>query len=700
MTDMTDMDAGMADVPGNGEHPAEPIPDTPATDDASASEWRRLHPAGLIVALAGSVRAFISIAVSLLIAFRFIMDHQWQAWTIWAIIAVSAAGALIPPICTWASTRYQLGADSLTFKSGLFFRKHRTISYAKIHAINSASPVYLQPFGVVQLTVSAAGTNTDITLNAVPAALQLELEQCREQSAEASVSATPSAYTTTAPSRIPSATHTQATTPAATSPDAAAATIANAISAATPCATPPVPYESGIGHPNNPNDPNNPNGQAPVFRASIRDILLFAITDIGFLAAAFIVYGFVQRLQEFLPKTLIHDAQRSVNDFAARGLVSIVLLALVCVIVLMIISIAASLLRFYGFEVWRRGDDLVVVRGLFTRRTTTIPVSRIQTITIRRSLLRRPFHLCSVGLGLSASTTSDGGESDIATSSILPVIGTRRVYHVLRTMLPEWNPHMPTVHHTGRGLMRYYVTMPLAMGVIATAATGIASAITDMPWWLVFIPIALFAWWTACRCMQSHTEGYELAHPTVAGGPEPSPTRKSLSADNKSLSADDVAHNSELAGTALPSTTLPDTAPAHDCALPDTISHDPELAHITLPGTTSHNTALPSTALSNTTLPNTTLPSRITITGATGLTHFTLITRLSRVQSVKRSTTLWREPRGIERLVMPLFVTNGIAALKFLFLRRHDAEALAAWAQNAASGQRESGQRASDAGTR
>lgn len=60
-------------------------------------------------------------------------------------------------------------------------RKNRTSSYA-IHAINSTSPLYLQPFGVVQLTVSAAGADTDIRLDAVPGTLQLE--RCRETSRE------------------------------------------------------------------------------------------------------------------------------------------------------------------------------------------------------------------------------------------------------------------------------------------------------------------------------------------------------------------------------------------------------------------------------------------------------------------------------------------------------------------------------------
>lgn len=74
-----------------------------------------------------------------------------------------------------------------------------------------------------------------------------------------------------------------------------------------------------------------------------------------------------------------------------------------------------------------------------------------------------------------------------------------------------------------------------------------------------------------------------------------------------------------------------------------------------------------------------TYAERIAGAGASGLTRFTLITRRARVQSVTRSTTLWREPRGIERIKMPLFVTNGLDILRFLFLHRADAEALSRW---------------------
>ncbi|QTB90096.1 PH domain-containing protein [Bifidobacterium saguini] len=490
--------------------------------------------------------------------------------------------ALCQPVINWLTTRYQLGPDQLAFKSGLFFRKNRTISYGSIHAINSSQPIYLQPFGVARLTVSAAGAaDTDIRLDAVPAALQLELEHLR------ALSQSTAADSNTALANDPQ----------------------------TPVPT-PVPTSS------------NPS-QKPLFRASVGDILLFAITDIGFLAAAFVVYGFVQQVQDVLPRSMMHEAERSVQTALTGGLFSIIVLILACVMLLLMVSIVTSLLRFYGFEVWRRGDDLVVVRGLFTRHTTTIPVSRIQTVTIRQSMLRRPFHLCSVGLGLSSSTANSGSrESGTSAAQILPVISTRRVYAVLREILPEWGlpemsaapaaspshvprnaeatAHVPQLRYTGRTLLRYYLTLPVIVTLAITAAVWIGSdahaavtlrtwcAIPDLgwPWWLVIVPIALGLWWMVCRLLKARTEGFAL------------------------LSTDDSGAR---------------------CS------------------------------------------SRILVTGTLRLTRFVLVTSRARVQSITRYTALWRESRGIERVQMSLFVMNGIDELRFMFLHRADAEALQRW---------------------
>lgn len=592
-----------------------------------------------------------------------------------------------------------MGSDGLSFKSGLLFRKHRTISYGSIHAINSSSPVYLQPFGVVRLTVSAAGSaDTDIRLDAVPAVLQLELEAFR---AQARTGQAANVGSTQVPHDARQVVNT--TADIAVNDTADGSIKATGISEANvrTIATSPKrdtgydpAYTAGpIACVGKPAVPADSRGQAPVFRASVKDILLFAVTDIGFLAAAFVVYGFVQQVQEVVPESWVRDAERSVSAVATSSLLSIALAVLACVMVLMLVSIVTSLLRFYGFEVWRRGDDLVVVRGLLTRRTSTIPVSRIQTVMVKQSLLRRPFGLCSVGLGLSSSATGENAEGSISASRILPVIGTHRVYDVLHTMLPEWDVREPVVQaaahspivrtaatgtsaglgsgvnasqaarplepgpaagpvirHTGRGLLRYYLTMPGMMTLAATVLVWFGSDVATAtafrsslaipglgwwPWWLLFAPVAIGLWWAAGRWLKSREEGYALV-PDAAYD------------NNDGIGNGDSDSNN-----------------ADDQAAQGPASHD-------------HGPRIPSCGFG--TGGQTVMPHhRIVVTGATRLARYTAITTRSRVQSITRSTTLWREPRGVERVQMSLFVMNGIDSLRFMFLRRADAETLERW---------------------
>lgn len=589
---------------------------------AGRDGWRRLHPAGLIVAMVQSVKTTVNSIISLALLFR-IIPEQWRDWAMWATAAAAVLIAAGRPIATWATTRYRLDEDSLTLVSGLIFRNRRTVGYDKVHAINSASPVYLQPFHVVQLTVSTGGMDeSSITLDAVPAALQLELETVRAR------------FLTDGRSRGESA----ADEAAADGADAAAVA---GIGSATP-ATAEASGLSGVSGSERPATDETSRGQdqgapssgdAPVFRASATDIVLFAITDLGFLAAAFVVYGFISQLRDVLPKRWLENADQSVDRILARGLASIVMMVALCLIVLLIVSVVSSLLRFHGFEVWRRGDDLVVVRGLLTRRVTTVPVSRIQTIVIRQSVLRRPFRLCSVGLGLSSSTAGeDNGEGSLAAANILPVIGTPRVVGVLRAMLPEWDLRQPDIHRTGRGLVRYYLGMPVTVGIMATGGAGAVFAllrrmsVIDISYWWLAVPVMACACWSTSRWFASRIEGFALP-----GGDRPEGTMREAG------SIDDTGSDAGASG-----------APAR---------REDGRACVSV------------------------LPHRIAVTGVRGVSCFTVFTRRSRVQSFRRSTTAWRAPLGIERVAMPLFVMNGLSELRFRFIRREDADRLACWAE-------------------
>ncbi|MBM6700184.1 PH domain-containing protein [Bifidobacterium pullorum subsp. saeculare] len=378
------------------------------------------------------------------------------------------------------------------------------------------------------------------------------------------------------------------------------------------------------------------------YRASTRDILLFALTDLSLLVWALALWGLFQKIDDWFPDQAEAAVSGATALVLAHGVVGVAVAFVAVLVVLAAISTVASLLRYAGFEAWRRGGDLVVVRGLVTRRTITIPVGRIQSVTVTRNPLRKALRLCKVEVGLSARLGGDGGD-DTSTSdeaTLLPVIGDDRVVATLRAMLPEWDVRPVPMRRTGRGLMRMYLTAPLAMAAIGAAAgiggmaamgaaqAGGAAAMRGLA--IAGGVTALIGLcWMATRWLKYQTDAYALLPDADGSG---GIVVHGTDADSTKHAADDVV-----------------IAP---------------------------------------------LPHRIMVTTANGLAMCTIVTRRARVQSVERSTTPWRQRAGVERLVMPLYVANGPSELRFTALRHADADCLAAWADD------EAGADSSDSATR
>lgn len=565
------------------------------TDDGS--RWHRLHPIALVVSLIDSVKDGVALILAMAAIALAKRDSPAVVAAALAIIVLLAAWMLAAPLARWRTTSYLLDEDGVTLRSGVFNRKRVTIAYDHIHTVSSSMPFYMRPFGVVTLQVTAAGSaEAGITLAAVPASLQTELEALRQRIGGAATAAgdpaggiSETATSVAGGSAPDDSVIASAIANAGTSHDASSDARAGAVSNTRHRVAP----SSAVPEPAAGTDavapPSAPIQGELVFRASTRDILLFAVTDLGMFAALLALIGIVNKARDVVPGEWMDALGDTIVRTAMSGVLAAAALAVGVAAALAAVSVAGALLRFHGFEVWRRGGDLVVVRGAFTRRVTTIAVDRIRTVTIRRSLLRRMFHLCSVRLGLGASDNDDDG--DASGADVLPVISDGRVYAVMGRMLPEWQLQPPRIHRTGRGLLRYFLLVPMAATAIGCATVLAWSAVEGDPvllWWL-FAPASIGAFWMGCRWLKSHAEGYALL-------------------DDR----------------------------------------------------------------------------RIAASGASVLTMVTLFTGRSRIQSVERSTTMWRAAHGVESMSMPLYVTNGSDSLRFTALRSSDADRLAVWSEQGA----------------
>ena len=144
--------------------------------------WRHLHPIALVVALIDSAKAAVTLILAMAAIALSKRDSPVVVATALVIIILLAAWMVIAPFARWRATTYLLDEDGVTLRSGVFNRKRVTIAYDRIHTVSSSMPFYMRPFDVVTLQATAAGSaEAGITLVAVPASMQTELEALRQQ---------------------------------------------------------------------------------------------------------------------------------------------------------------------------------------------------------------------------------------------------------------------------------------------------------------------------------------------------------------------------------------------------------------------------------------------------------------------------------------------------------------------------------------
>jgi putative membrane protein len=107
--------------------------------------------------------------------------------------------------------------------------------------------------------------------------------------------------------------------------------------------------------------------------------------------------------------------------------------------------------RLYGFRLSRVGDDVRTEFGLMTRISATIPIRRVQSITIREPLLYRAFARARVRVDTAGGSAQPGAQQKRPQREPLaPIIGAADVPALIAHIMPEvdatrfdWQPPHP-----------------------------------------------------------------------------------------------------------------------------------------------------------------------------------------------------------------------------------------------------------------
>ena len=341
----------------------------------------RLHPYSVLFAFLAQIRLFIvpGIFVYFGIGSR---DNEW--WQPWMMAFVIPSGAFA--VLRYLTYRFRYDASELVIQTGLVFRKERHIPYARIQNIDAVQNVLHRLLNVVEIKIETGGG----------------------QSAEATMSVLPWAALGEMRERVFAERHAVAVA-----------------------------------------DSDTPVMPRPLLELDLRELLLCGFIEnrgaVLIAAGVGLMWelGVVDRLlggmfgDVTIGRGTIRNLARGVLPSVAMSWASVALTIAALAAVLLLIrafSMAWAVVRLYGFKLTLVDDDARTEFGLFTRVAMTIPLRRIQALTVRESPLHR---LCS-RVAVKADTAGGHGDEHNSSSSereyLAPILRTAALDDFVRTV--------------------------------------------------------------------------------------------------------------------------------------------------------------------------------------------------------------------------------------------------------------------------
>ena len=159
-----------------------------------------------------------------------------------------------------------------------------------------------------------------------------------------------------------------------------------------------------------------------------------------------------------------------------------------------LISAAMTLARYYDFTLSRVGDELRYERGLLQRYSGSIPLEKVQTVTVSDNPVTR-----TAGYATLVVETAGYAAGQAGTESAVPLADRERVYRLAQSVESFDDPEF--TRPPKRALERYAVRYSLAVGALTTTLYALSLAYEGFERWyaalalLAVVPVAAHVAW-------------------------------------------------------------------------------------------------------------------------------------------------------------------------------------------------------------
>ena len=437
----------------------------------------RLHPTSVVFGLAGIIRSLLIPLIIVALVSGASRDVNYYFW-IFGILSIPGIGF---EVIRYIVTRIRFEGGEIIINRGLLFRSERHIPYHRIQNIDLVQNIFhrLCRVAVVKIETGSGG-DAEAELKVLSLAT---VDAMRERVF-------------------------------ADRPDKAAA-LAEQIESADTADQGDVGTAGDGG-----GTTEGAGGEEELVRLTTRDLVQVGLITNRGLALVAVAFGLSmeaniwewqiwERFEQLEPFIDRMETVFKSSILATAGLV------LVIVALLYTLSIIWSIMRFHGFRLTRRGQDLRITCGLFTRVGATVPRPRVQFLTVRETLLHRLFKRASIRIETAGGNVKDDETTLLSRRWFVPIIPSGEVEQLIERVQPDyslrdadWQPLAPMARR--RKIRRAMILMTMIGAVL----------MIWLPWqwgtaaWLVLMALGTAHAWRQVAVTRWAETGHGIAFRT------------------------------------------------------------------------------------------------------------------------------------------------------------------------------------------
>ena len=145
------------------------------------------------------------------------------------------------------------------------------------------------------------------------------------------------------------------------------------------------------------------------------------------------------------------------------------------------LGMAIGVNQYYGFRLGRRGEELMYDRGLLSEFSGTIPLAKVQTLTVTENVFQRALGYAGLSIDTAGYAGGNGGQG--GNRSAIPLAERKRVV-TLVDQLEGAELDAAFTRPPKRARERYVVRYTLALGAVLAVSFAASQAIAGFSlWW-------------------------------------------------------------------------------------------------------------------------------------------------------------------------------------------------------------------------